>query len=72
MRLRGEIDAAREAGMDLEDWRIKQRLEQRGLAWNRENYIRARWRGELPLDEADEPYVPEDEIPEDLQEPSGP
>lgn len=61
-RLRGEIDASREAGMDIGDWRIKQRLEKQGKAWNRENYIHAKWLGELP-EEWDE-----SEIPEDLQD----
>jgi hypothetical protein len=61
-RLRGELDAAREAGMDIGDWRIKQRLEADGKPWTRENYIYRRWFGELP-EEWDE-----SEIPEDLQD----
>ena len=66
--LHGEIDAAREAGMDLGDWRIKQRMEKLGLDWTRENFIKAKWYGELPTDEDGEPFVPEDEIPEELRE----
>ncbi|RVD67314.1 MAG: hypothetical protein E5V62_03250 [Mesorhizobium sp.] len=61
-RLRGELDAAREAGMDVGDWRLKQQMEAAGLAWTSENFIDWKWRGELP-DEWDE-----GEIPEDLQD----
>lgn len=65
-RLRGDIDAAREAGMDVVDYQLKQRMEKRGTPWTRENYIRARWLGELP-EEWDE-----SELPEDLQDWSAP
>jgi hypothetical protein len=61
-RLRGDIDAANAAGMDLGDWRIKQQLEARGLSWTRDNYIEQKWLGELP-EEWDE-----GELPEDLQD----
>jgi hypothetical protein len=58
-RLRGEIDAAREAGMDVMDYKLKQRMEKRGVEWSRANYIEARWSGELP-EEWDESELPED------------
>jgi hypothetical protein len=61
-RQRGEIDAAREAGMDYMDWKLKQRMDAAGVAWTRDNYIAWHWGGELP-EEWDE-----DEIPEDLQD----
>lgn len=48
--------------MDYGDWLVRQQLEQRGLAWTRENFIEQHWRGELP-EEWDE-----SEIPPDLQD----
>lgn len=57
-RLRGEIDAAREAGLEVTDYQLKQQMDARGLEWTRQNYIDFRWRGELP-DEWDESDVPD-------------
>lgn len=66
-RLRGDIDAARAAGMDYGDFCSKRSMEEIGLAWTRENYIRWAWAGlDLP-EEWDE-----DELPKGLQDWSAP
>ena len=47
-RLRADIDAAREAGMDVIDYQIKQQILAHGRDSTRENFIRYRWLDELP------------------------
>lgn len=44
------------------DHQLKLRMQARGMAWTRDNYIEAKWGCELP-EEWDE-----GEIPEDLQD----
>jgi hypothetical protein len=61
-RLRGDIDAAREAGMDVADYELKRLILAHGREWNRETYINLRWGGELPTE------WDESEIPEELQD----
>lgn len=68
--LRKDLDAAEAAGLDIADYWVKQSMERAGTPWTRENFIEAKWRGELPTDaDTGLPYVPEDEIPADLRGP---
>ena len=67
-----EADAAEAKAAGLDDiaqlW-VKRRLIERGLEWNRENFIEQKWLGELPVDEiTGEPFVPEDELPPEFRE----
>ena len=61
-RLLGDIDAAREAGLEVINYQLKQQMQARGLEWTRENFINYHWRGELP------DWWDENEIPEALRD----
>ena len=58
LSLRGDINAACEAGLEIMDYRLKQQMQTRSLEWTRQNYIDFHWRGELP-DECNEGALPD-------------